>query len=269
MERTLRFLVACTFTAIMVVAFDRAAAVAATCPDVYLLQSSNAHDYVVVFSGARSQRASLAITLYGNDHAYGFSLDDLAIDKPLADSPGAFRSAPTLVENPDNAPLIAESVVAKLSDGSVCTPVRGQIPSVDQVLHPRFERSAESLATLQLIVAETAALPTVVNPELRTDIAVPQCAEPFSDARTQRIAAPAYPDVAIAAGAKGRATVKVTLSDSGSVTNATIISSSGNAALDESAIKSASETTYEPGTFLCKPYGGAFLFLADFKGQAR
>ena len=232
-----------------------------------MLESSNGRDYVTVFSAMKPQRASFVVAVYGSRHAYEFAVDDDAIDRPTGNKYTPYRSAPILVENPDSGPLRAYSIDVRIVGAPKCEPERSSIPDVASVVRPPYPRSPEEVATLHDIVAETAALTTVVNPTPRTDLAVPQCDEPFAEARTLRVQTPKYPIIAINQSAIGSATVKVTLSDSGSVTDATIYKGSGWPALDAAAIEAARNSTYSPEVIFCKPYAGSYIFRADFAAR--
>ena len=90
------------------------------------------------------------------------------------------------------------------------------------------------------------------------------CGDPYHYERLSRGATPVYPLAAGAAGISGRATVKVTLGNDGSVVNATIYRSSGYDSLDSAAIDAAKNSSFEPETFRCVGYPGSYLFTADF-----
>jgi hypothetical protein len=232
--------------ALVLLALTSGRAAAEDCPKVYMLESSNGHDYVAVFSSSRPQSASFELTVYTRRRAYAFALDDVAIDKPTNEAGRPYRSAPTLVENPDGAPLVADDVDVKPADGSVCPTRNGEIPTVDAVVKPRGPRSPETVATLREIVVETAAVTTVVTPTPRADIVLPDCAEPFAEARALHVVVPAYPPIAVSQRAAGTALVKVTLGDTGDV----------NAA----ALQSARATTYTPKVS-CAGRPAAIIFL--------
>lgn len=250
------------------VASARPAAAASRCAHVGMLESSNGRDYVVVFAAEKPQRASFAITLYSKKHAYRLAMDDVSIDIATPLPYDAVRSAPTLVANPDDDPLLAYAVdVATNGAAATCGTDRQQIPSVDDVLHPRFTRTPGQRAFVRQVVTETAALTTVVNPEPRADIVVPACEVPFGGAHMVHLVSPTYPPIAINQQAVGRASVKVTLDETGNVTDASIYESSQNPALDEAAVRAARETTYAPEHFLCTPHGGSYIFVSDFTGR--
>ena len=45
---------------------------------------------------------------------------------------------------------------------------------------------------------------------------------------------------------------------------ASVVKSSGNAALDNAAVVAAQDSTYAPDVVDCKPVAGTYLFHADF-----
>jgi TonB family protein len=95
----------------------------------------------------------------------------------------------------------------------------------------------------------------------------PDCAQPHVDPSTKNPIQPEYPEIAREQGAYGTAKVAVTLDPHGNVLAAAISQSTGNAALDQEAIKAAKASTYVPEVVDCKPVGGVYLFKAVFDSQ--
>ncbi|GAC1395640.1 MAG: hypothetical protein NVSMB59_13570 [Vulcanimicrobiaceae bacterium] len=95
----------------------------------------------------------------------------------------------------------------------------------------------------------------------------PACANPNADATTVAAAEAEYPDIARQQGAVGSASVKVTLDAAGHVVDATINKSTGNASLDQSALKAARGSTYQPEVVNCVKSAGSYIFRVDFTGQ--
>jgi protein TonB len=96
----------------------------------------------------------------------------------------------------------------------------------------------------------------------------PQCANPNEDASIRGTAVePDYPDIARQQGAVGTTNIKVTLDANGNVTDAEVFKSSGNAALDNAALKAAKATEYTAETVNCVKTPGSYLFRADFTGE--
>jgi protein TonB len=115
------------------------------------------------------------------------------------------------------------------------------------------------------VAATSAATPAPATP---TPTPKPQCANPNQDAAIKGTAvSPDYPDIARQQGAVGTTQVKVTLDANGTPVDVSVYKSSGNAALDNSALKAAKETEYEPDIINCVKTPGAYLFRADFTGE--
>ncbi|MGH7728378.1 MAG: energy transducer TonB, partial [Vulcanimicrobiaceae bacterium] len=95
----------------------------------------------------------------------------------------------------------------------------------------------------------------------------PTCANPTADATLTNAVSPDYPDIARQEGAVGTTQVEITLDASGAVTNATVYKSSGNQALDRSAVAAARASSYAPQIVNCQKVAGSYLFRADFTGQ--
>jgi protein TonB len=97
--------------------------------------------------------------------------------------------------------------------------------------------------------------------------AAPACARPHVDALATVKVEPDYPEMARQQGAVGTTTVKVSLSQTGAVTGASVYRSSGNAQLDMAAVRAARSSSYRPEIDNCEPVGGDYLFVATFEAQ--
>ena len=95
----------------------------------------------------------------------------------------------------------------------------------------------------------------------------PVCAVPNADASLARGVDPEYPDIARQQGASGVTQVKVTLTATGAVSNVTVYKSSGNAALDQSALTAARASTFNPEIENCAKIPGSYIFRAEFNPQ--
>jgi protein TonB len=95
----------------------------------------------------------------------------------------------------------------------------------------------------------------------------PRCSQPHKDASTTRPVEPDYPDIARQQGAVGTVQVKVSLSATGSVVGTSVYKSSGNGALDRSALAAARASSYAPEVEDCAPIAGQYIFRADFNSQ--
>ncbi len=78
---------------------------------------------------------------------------------------------------------------------------------------------------------------------------------------------PDYPDIARMQGATGTALVVVTVDEQGIVRVASVYKSSGNAALDNSALTAARRSSYQPAIANCLAVPAQYLFRADFDGR--
>ena len=58
--------------------------------------------------------------------------------------------------------------------------------------------------------------------------------------------------------------VKITLSPTASITDASILQSSGNAQIDNSALRAAHQSSYSPKIDNCTPVSGSYTFRANF-----
>jgi len=93
------------------------------------------------------------------------------------------------------------------------------------------------------------------------------CAQPNLGATTTQAVPPDYPDIARQQGAAGSTLVRVTLDAQGHVLAASIYKSSGNMALDNSAMQAAKASRYRAEVVDCVPTGGQYIFHADFDAQ--
>jgi TonB family protein len=91
------------------------------------------------------------------------------------------------------------------------------------------------------------------------------CSSRQSDATVVRLALANYPEFARELGATGEVDVKVSLSTSGSVNNASIYHSSGNGSIDLAAIEAAKQSTYSSERIDCQPVSGAYLVHVSFE----
>lgn len=98
------------------------------------------------------------------------------------------------------------------------------------------------------------------------------CTLANEDAQTISISKVTYPEFARANRTQGTVDVRVDLSDRGLVESAKIHRTTagdriGNSALTESAILSASESTYAPERIACVARAGSYFFRVDFTGR--
>jgi protein TonB len=116
--------------------------------------------------------------------------------------------------------------------------------------------------------SQATAVAATPAPAAPTPTPKPQCANPNEDASIRGQAVePDYPDIARQQGAVGTTQVKVTLDATGNPVDVSIYKSSGNAALDQSAMKAARATQYNAETQNCDKIPGSYIFRADFTGE--
>lgn len=95
----------------------------------------------------------------------------------------------------------------------------------------------------------------------------PACAVPNASAQTTQKVTPDMPEIARQMGASGTAQVKVSLDANGNVTNASIYTSTHNAALDKAAVQAAQQSKYRPDIVNCVPTAGSYLYVVTFENQ--
>jgi TonB family protein len=95
--------------------------------------------------------------------------------------------------------------------------------------------------------AETAARPTEGDGESSTDPGNGSGNNPGARTATCRnCVEPEYPQSALEAGAEGQPRVSVQINPDGSVASVTLLRSSGNAAIDQAAIRAAQQSSFQP-----------------------
>ena len=94
----------------------------------------------------------------------------------------------------------------------------------------------------------------------------PLCSNPNEDAYVINPMSPIYPDSARDFGlGKVTVLVQVTLDAQGRLLDTKVYQSSNNAAIDQSALRAARQTTYAPRIANCVPVEGTYIFRADFE----
>lgn len=111
--------------------------------------------------------------------------------------------------------------------------------------------------------AKPSAKPSTRQKEVRK---APQSrAATYSKASVRSRARPVYPDSARRKGIEGTATVRLSLDGSGRVIAASISKSSGNAALDASALRAAKRWKFNPATSGGRPVQSAVVVPISFR----
>jgi protein TonB len=138
------------------------------------------------------------------------------------------------------------AVAGTLRAPRIVSPVATALPK------PRLNHAGES-TTLTHPVANHRSAPKA------------NCADPNREASGSNIVQPAYPESAKDLGL-GAVTVivQVTIGASGSLEEASVVQSSGNMAIDQSALRAARQSTYTPQLKDCSPTTGTYTFHAEF-----
>jgi TonB family protein len=242
------------------------AAVRQTCPGTLLLESTNGKFYVVAFGATANVASSFDLTLYSKTAVYSLTVPSVSIATRVTVAGATFRSAPVVVRNPDPTPLLGATVQSTLivADGR-CPAESFVIPSVetltaaDRHVDPQTAALEDQVASEVGLAAKAPLDPTPVTgaPPLTCDV-------PFADPSVDAADPPAFPPAAVRAGAFGSVAVRVELDQTGKVTGATALGTSGNPDLDAAAVTSARKSTYHPARFACEPLRSSYTVNFDF-----
>jgi TonB family protein len=94
----------------------------------------------------------------------------------------------------------------------------------------------------------------------------PLCSNPNAEASVIDAMSPAYPDSARDLGLDVVSVfVEVTIDAQGRLVDTKIYRSSGNAAIDQAALREARQSSYAPKIVDCVPVEGTYIFHADFQ----
>lgn len=98
-----------------------------------------------------------------------------------------------------------------------------------------------------------------------SDAPVQGCDHVFAYAKGVDLATPVYPDTARDQGFLGAVMlIRIVLDDRGSVRDASMLAPSGNAMVDQSALRAARISTYAPTQLMCKPVPGVYSIRSTF-----
>jgi TonB family protein len=92
----------------------------------------------------------------------------------------------------------------------------------------------------------------------------PACATPHADAALAGDPFFEMPHFAEEAGSSGTSVVEIDLLPSGALKHYALKQSSGNRVLDDSALRTARMTKYQPETQDCVAIAGSYLLVVDF-----
>lgn len=131
---------------------------------------------------------------------------------------------------------------------------------------------AASMATLFLTLTPVAYGATItLRPNLDAapqmlvaSLEKPSCATPHTDAALAGTPFFELPEIAQAKGDSGTSVVEVDLLSSGALNHYALAQSSGNPILDDSALRTARMTSYQPETQNCAAISGSYLLVVDF-----
>ncbi|HTJ26240.1 MAG TPA: energy transducer TonB [Candidatus Limnocylindria bacterium] len=119
-----------------------------------------------------------------------------------------------------------------------------------------------SIAALAPVVAMLAyVVPAAAEPTRASHQA---CMKQATPATISRFVPADYPIMAAQQNVSGIARVRVDLTRTGTVLNATIDDSSGNELLDRAALVAARQQTYSPQVVSCRPVSGSYAITVDF-----
>jgi len=93
----------------------------------------------------------------------------------------------------------------------------------------------------------------------------PACANPSKEAAATNLVTPEYPEAAREANLGPVVViVKITLSASASVLDASVLQTSNNSQIDRAAVQAARQSSYSPKLENCVPTSGSYTFRANF-----
>jgi TonB family protein len=92
----------------------------------------------------------------------------------------------------------------------------------------------------------------------------PSCTAPHETARIVRAETADYPALARLEGLTGTATIRVDLSETGTVQGASVVKSAGSAILDRAAVQTAKSLAYAPETKSCEPISGSYAVQVEY-----
>ena len=113
-------------------------------------------------------------------------------------------------------------------------------------------------------VVATSSIPLTALAKDGPAVAVRTCAVANADASISYASPPDVPMIARDMHATGTAMLRLDLTSSGAVANASIARSSGNGILDSAALNSVHWSSFRPATRDCAPVAGSYFYLVNF-----
>jgi protein TonB len=103
------------------------------------------------------------------------------------------------------------------------------------------------------------------GPPASTPTPKPACQVPYKEASSVNLVTPEYPEAAREANLGPVVViVKITLSATASVEDASVLQTSNNSQIDAAAVRAARESSYSPKVENCTPVTGSYTFRANF-----
>jgi TonB family protein len=235
-----------------------------------LVPTADKNVWAVVLS--RSSRGSLVVrvTLYSRTASYAADLRSVNFDKgvpfddPLSDALRPFRAdaafvrvdASEAIDAATAEPIEPTHYPCVLSYGlsEPSRPVRSD-------LRQQIAAAREAIATR--LPADSA----IVTAARVAALTEPSCVIPYSNATVTKAVSPDYPRAAMETGQTGGVIVRVGISETGAVTDAKVMVTSGSPILDKAALDAARRSSYSAPVFLCKPVAGFYTFRTDFASR--
>jgi protein TonB len=141
-------------------------------------------------------------------------------------------------------------------------PVRPPHPSADSTRTPSSDRVFPTGPPVTPSPTDRPVVTPSSSPAASPD------AQRIVDGDFIRTVTPDYPAIARDANIEGSVTVRVTIGPDGRVENAVVVQSSGNAALDDAALKAARESLYRAPTLDGQPTTRDYLIVYTFSLDA-
>jgi TonB family protein len=223
------------------------------CPGTQVLATRDGKAYVATFGRNTPWAGTISISFYTATDAYSVQLPISATKQVGASD---YRSEPITILNPAADKLDdAEIDFGGTDDAGPCIDYF-HLPD-DLSTDPDVKKAFADVDPAQ---------PPVSPVKVVGESAALTCKHPYKSAAVAGDPAQLfYPQSAQLSGATGRVLVKIKLTPTASVAEASIVRSSGNDYLDASALSTATKTHYSPEIFRCKPVVSYYLFAANFE----
>jgi TonB family protein len=223
------------------------------CPGTDVLATRDGKTYVWTVGRSSPWAGIISISFYTATDAYNAQLP-ISATKQVAASD--YRSDPIAILNPGAEKLVDVEIDFGVADDAGRCMDYFHLPD-DLSTDPDAKKAFDDLNPAQ---------PPVSPSKVVGESAALTCKHPYKSAAIAGDPAELfYPRSAQRAGATGRVLVKVKLTPTGSVAEASVFRSSGNDYLDASALSTATKTRYSPELFRCQPIVGYYLFAANFE----